>query len=208
MEGEIGVFEAIYSARAIRRFRPDPVPDELVLRVIEAGTMAPSATNAQPWSFVVIRDPATKRFIQERYAATFHAAYSRAQNMIESAPSGSQARLMASATHLADHLAEVPVLLLCCVARYGADRPGREGQPRYDSIFPAVQNILLACRAIGLGACLTTLHTAHEREISEHLGIPTEVASPALIPIGFPADRHGPIRRRPVSEVVRWERWS
>ena len=70
MEAEIGLFEAIYTARAIRRFRPDPVPDELIRKVVEAGTMAPSATNAQPWAFVVVRDPATKRFVQERYATT------------------------------------------------------------------------------------------------------------------------------------------
>jgi len=99
------------------------------------------------------------------------------------------------------------VLLLCCVERYGPDSRGREGRPRYDSIFPAVQNILLACRGLGLGACLTTLHTAHEREINQHLGIPEAYSSPALIPIGFPADHHGPIRRRPASELIHRERW-
>jgi len=208
MEREIGLFEAIYSARAIRRFRPDPVPDELIEKVIEAGTMAPSATNAQPWAFVVVRDPATKRFIQERYAATFHAAYGQAKELIGGAPSGSQERLMAAATHLADHLHEVPVLLVCCVQRYGRDGRGREGRPRYDSIFPAVENILLACRGLGLGSCLTTLHTAHEREINQRLGIPDDWSSPALLPIGFPADRHGPIRRRPARELIHRDRWS
>ena len=114
---------------------------------------------------------------------------------------------MQAATDLADHLADVPVLLFCCVERYGPGLPAREHEPRYDSIFPAVQNILLACRGLGLGACLTTLHTVHEREIHARLGIPSEYASPAMIPIGYPADRHGPIRRRPAAEVTRWERW-
>ena len=202
---EIGLFETIYTARAIRRFRPDPVPDEMILKVIEAGTMAPSATNAQPWGFVVVRDRETKRFVQQCYAATFHAAYSRAKSLIGEAES--QARIMRSATYLADHLAEVPVLLFCCVQRYGGQRPGREQEPRYDSIFPAVQNILLACRALGLGACFTTLHTVHEREINERLGIPADYASPAMVPIGYPQDRHGPIRRRAAAEVSHWERW-
>ena len=197
----------MYTARAIRRLRPEPVPDELILEVVEAGTMAPSATNRQPWAFVVVRDPATRRFVQERYARTFHAAYASAKDAIGRAASGDRARLLESATWLADHLHEVPVLLFCCVERHGAARPGREHEPRYDSIFPAVQNILLACRGVGLGACLTTLHTAHEREIHARLGIPDDYASPAMIPIGWPAGRHGPIRRRPAAEVIHWEHW-
>ena len=207
MANEIELFEAMYTSRAIRRFKPDPVPDELILEVIEAGTMAPSASNGQPWVFVVVRDDETKRFVQERYAATFRGAYARGRTQIDRAPSGSQARLSSAAAYLADHLAQAPVLLFCCVERYGARRPGREREPRYDSIFPAVQNVLLACRGLGLGACLTTLHTYHEAEIHERLGIPPEYASPAMIPIGFPRDRHGPIRRRPAVEVTRWEHW-
>jgi nitroreductase len=207
MGDEIGLFEAIHTARAIRRFRPDAVADELMLKVIEAGTMAPSATNAQPWAFVVVRDPETRRFVASLYGAAFHAAYAQAEKLIGRAAFGDASRIMKSATYLADHLAEVPVLLFCCVQRYGAMRPGRESEPRYDSIFPAVQNILLACRGLGLGACLTTLHTVHEREINERLGIPQDYASPAMIPIGYPRDRHGPIQRRPAAEVTRWERW-
>lgn len=203
----IDLFEAMYTARAIRRFRPDPVSDELIGRVIEAATMAPSATNAQPWAFVVVRDAQTKRFVQRLYARTFHAAYAEAKRSIEASASGDGGRLLRGATHLADHLHEVPVLLFCCVRRYGAGRPGREREPRYDSIFPAVENLLLACRGLGLGACLTTLHTVHEREIHERLGIPGEYASPAMIPIGHPLDRHGPIRRRPAADVTHWDHW-
>lgn len=204
---EIGLFAAIYTARAIRRFRPDPVPDELIVKIIEAGTMAPSATNAQPWAFVVVRDPETKRFIQRLYCETYHAAYEIARGFMARSASGSTEQLVSSVTYLADHLADVPVLLFCCVERNGPMRPGAEDDPRYDSIFPAVQNILLACRGLGLGACLTTLHTVRDLEIHERLGIPPEYASPAMIPIGYPLDRHGPIRRRPAAEVTHWERW-
>ena len=207
MAEPIGLFEAMHTMRAIRRFRPDPVPDDVLLRVIEAGTMAPSATNAQPWAFVVVRDAETKRFVQERYAATFHAAYGAAKERISAAPTGSRDRLLESAVHLADHLAGVPVLLFCCVERQGPAAGGRERLPRYDSIFPAVENVLLACRGLGLGACLTTLHTVHEREINERLGIPPEYSSPAMIPIGYPSGRFGPVRRRPAAEVTHWERW-
>src|SRR5256714_9107626 len=140
MVSEIGLCEAMYTARAIRRFKSDPVPQELILQVIEAGTMAPSAANGQPWIFVVVRDGETKRFIQERYSRTFHAAYGGSRTQIDSAPSGNRARVMSSAVHLADHLAETPVLLFFCVERYGARRPGREHEPRYDSNFPAGQD--------------------------------------------------------------------
>ena len=207
MAEEIGLFEAIYTCRAIRRFRPDPVPDELLLRVIEAGTMAPSATNAQPWRFVIVRDPGTKRFVQELYAGTFRAAYAFSAELIAGAPTGDRSRLLGAASELAERLAEVPVLLFCCVRRYGPIFPGREREPRHDSIFPAVQNILLACRGVGLGACLTTLHTVHEAAIHARLGIPEDYASPAMIPIGFPADRFGTVRRQPVREVVHLEKW-
>src|ERR1051326_4606045 len=113
MASEIGLFEAMYTARAIRRFKPDPVPQALILQVIEAGTMAPSAANGQPWIFVVVRDDETKRFVQERYARTFHAAYGRSRTQIDTAPSGNRARLMSSAVHLAP---SSPSLPYCCFA--------------------------------------------------------------------------------------------
>lgn len=207
--GEIGLFEALYSMKAMRRLRPDPVPRELIARVIEAGTLAPSGGNRQPWAFLVVQDPEAKRFIQERYRRAFFAAYGEAMAGVEDPrlPAGTR-RMLRSAVHLAEHLHEAPVHLLCCVEKYLPDHPTRPGQPQYASIFPAVQNILLACRGLGLGATLTTLHTAAEAEIHTRLGIPDSVASPALIPIGYPLGRWGRPERRPAGEVTSWERWG
>jgi nitroreductase len=221
MSDEPGIFETIYSLRAMRRLKPDPVPEPLLWKVLEAGTKAPSGGNSQPWEFVVVRDPALKRFIQKRYKRVWD-LYLRAA--IEAAgrqsppPSPGEmeklARQAGAATHLAEHLHEAPVLLLVCLRpqeeMVPADEAGRSAGPaaRYASIFPAVQNILLACRALGLGATLTTLHLLYEDEIKEQLGIPSEVETVALIPIGYPRGRFGPTTRVPVQDVAHWDHWG
>ncbi|MCS7276643.1 MAG: nitroreductase family protein [Dehalococcoidia bacterium] len=198
------VFEAIYTLRAIRRFKPDPVPDELIWKVLEAATKAPSGGNRQPWRFVVVRDPETKRRIGQFYLEgweRFYGGETRQQMLADP----DRARIYRSADYLARHLAEVPVLILACL-RAG---PGPVStSDRGSSIFPAVQNLLLAARALGLGGVLTTLHRVREREVRQLLGIPDDWETMALIPLGWPAVPFGPVRRLPVEEVVYWERWG
>jgi nitroreductase len=115
---------------------------------------------------------------------------------------------------MAEHLHEAPVLLLVCMTQreevLPEDETGRRPSEaaRYASIFPAAQNILLACRALGLGATLTTLHLLRESEIKERLGIPEEVEAVALIPIGYPQGKFGPTTRLPVEDVTHWNRWG
>jgi nitroreductase len=217
MSSEIGVFEAMYQLRAMRRFKPDPVPDELIWKILEAGTKAPSGSNSQVWRFIVVRDGDGKRFIQERYKrawdlyaqANLEAA---AKNPPPAEELGPRLRMARAAAELAERLHEAPVLLLVCMVPR-ADLPTVEGRRRspaglYASVFPAVQNILLAVRALGLGSVLTTLHLLYEDEIKERLGIPAEVDTVALLPIGYPKGKFGPTRRRPVHEVTYWERWG
>jgi len=218
---EPGLFEIMYSLRSMRRLKPDPVPDELVWKLLDAAIRAPSGGNTQPWRFLVIRDADTKRFIQERYRrgwdryvqANLKAAAEAAVPMTE-AESAARAKMIGAATHLADHLHEAPVLLLVCMQPRKMDLPpDPESQPPspaalYASIFPAVQNILLACRAHGLGATLTTLHLLYERTIKTKLGIPDEIDTVALIPIGWPAGKFGPTTRAPVETLTYWDRWG
>lgn len=220
---EIGLFEAIHSARSIRKLSPDPVPDALITRVLEAATQAPSAGNAQNWAFVVVRDPALRQKIGAVYrkgsdiAAKIYAARGRPGHLSE----GQYQRFMASGGWLWDHLAEAPVLLVVCVRP--RPQPSREALPPevdYDaemayadrirgaSIYPAVQNILLACRALGLGTVLTTNHLRCEAELKTLLGIPDEVQSFALMPIGWPLQNFGPLTRKPVHEVAYADRWG
>jgi nitroreductase len=201
MPEEIGLFEAMYSQRAIREFKPDPVPDELVRRLIEAATKAPSGSNRQDWRFLVIRDSETKRKIGEYYNQARSSRYGAG------APASNvPARRRAASDYMAEHLHDVPVLILACIQHNG----GPTNMSRGGSIYPAVQNILLAARGLGLGSVITSLHKRYETEIKELLGIPEDVETAALLPIGFPAEgaRYGPTRRAPVEEVTFYDRWG
>lgn len=197
MSTDIGLFEAIYSQRAIRRLKPDPVPDDLIHKLIEAATKAPSGGNSQPWAFIVIRDRATKEKLGEWYLDAWNRTYGAIPEDQRAQLQG-MARVYRAADHLAHHLSEVPVLILACA----------RGAGHYGSLFPAVQNLLLAARGLGLGASLTTLHKGHEGEVKELLGIPDTVETVALIPVGYPIGKYGPTTRRPVEEVLHLERWD
>lgn len=204
MAEEIGLFEAMHTQRALRYISSDPLPDALVRKVLDAGIRAPSGGNQQRWRFIVIRDPETKRWIQERYQATDRPAHGAPRNPGETR---TMARNDAAATHLAAHLHEVPVLVLCCIQHDGSPSDINRGA----SIYPAVQNMLLAARGLGLASVLTTRpRRGFEREIKEKLGIPDNVDTAALLPLGYPAagSRYGPTNRRPVEEVTFDERWG
>lgn len=218
---EPGVFEILYSLRAMRRLSPDPVPEALIWRVLEAATKAPSGGNTQPWAFVVVRDPGHKAFIQERYKKAWDVylqANIEAAAALDPPPTAEEAdkrmRMAGAATYLAEHLHQAPVLLFACMLPREhillKDAGGRPRSPAalYASLFPAVQNVLLACRAVGLGATLTTLHLMYEQEIKARLGIPDDVEAAAMIPIGYPLGRFGPTTRTPVQDVTYWDAWG
>ena len=197
----VDLFEAIHTQRAIRRFAVVPVPPELVQRVLEAAVRAPSGGNQQPWAFVVITEPETKR----RIAALYRRSWDEVYGPPERAATLSQ-QVHASASYLAEHMAEVPVMVLACVRHDGS--PSSLG--RGASIYPAVQNLMLAARALGLGTVLTTLHKRYEREVKEILRIPDNVETAALIPLGYPAEpeHFGGSKRAPVGEVTYQEHWG
>jgi nitroreductase len=220
---DLGLFEAMYSARSIRRLSADPVPEHLITRVLESATQAPSAGNAQNWAFVVVRDPTLRAKVGAVYrkgsdiAAKVYAARGRPAHLSEA----QYQRFMSRSSWLWDHIAEVPVLLVVCLRQRAM--PARARLPPevdYDderayldrirgaSIYPAVQNIILACRALGLGTVLTTNHLRCEAELKALLGIPTDVATFALMPIGWPLQNFGPLTRKPVREVAFADRWG
>ena len=204
MSEDIGLFEAMYTQRALRYIAPDPLPDALIRKVLDAGIRAPNGGNQQRWRFIVIKDPAAKRWIQERYQTTDRPGHASPRNPAEAA---SAARNDAAANHLAAHLHEVPVLILCCVQHDGSPSDINRGA----SIYPAVQNMLLAARGLGLASVLTTRpRRGFEAEIKAKLGIPANVDTAALLPLGYPAagKRYGPTTRRPVEEVTFSETWG
>jgi nitroreductase len=196
------LFEAIGTLRAMRRLKPDPVSDEEVWTILDAAVKAPSGANRQPWNFLVIRDPDTKRKLAEHYLAGWNHHYGPLRALALADPA--IARAYRSAEHLAHHLAEVPVLILATVQR-AAIAPG---SPPGASIYPAVQNLMLAARALGLGTTLTTLHREREAEVKALLGIPEGADTMALIPVGWPRGKFGPPPRLPVEQVTHWERWG
>ena len=197
---DVRLLDAIRTARAIRRLKPDPVPRALIRKVCEAGTFAPSGGNRQPWTFVAVTEPERRAFVAERYRRAFHAYIAPALARFGDADfPEAKKRNARAALHLADHLHEAPVLLF--VAGWT-----RRGEPQAQALFPAIQNILLACRAVGLGASLTTLHLAFAQEIDPWLGLRPETPSCALIPIGWPLGKYGRPPRRSVDECLHWER--
>jgi nitroreductase len=222
---EIGLFEAMYTARSLRHFKPDPVPQELITKVLDAAIRASSGGNTQHWSFVVVRDAEVKR----QLAALYRKASDYAMAIYSTRPkpahlSDEQYRqFFTNSAYLWDHLAESPVILIACLAK--REPPERASLPevvqaRYDahlantlrlsgsSIYPAIQNIILACRGFGLGTVITTNHILYEDEVKAVLGIPDNVATYALMPIGYPTRKYGPLTRKPVSEVTFADRWG
>ena len=198
-----GLFEAIYSARALRRFKPDPVPDEVLFQLFDAAIRAPSGGNAQDWRFVIITEPAIKQVVQGWFWEAwqrYQPRYAEDPSLIDALPR-SQRLSLKSTDYLVRHLAEVPVIVAVCGLRGKHSTPG-------GSVFPAVQNLLLAARALGLGASITNFAHAHETDLMQLLGIPDEDQIYCLVPLGYPLDRQGPVRRRPVKRAVFWNRWQ
>jgi nitroreductase len=207
----IGLLDAMSTTRSIRRFRPDSIPDDVLSSVLEAATWAPSGSNSQNWRLLVVRDPERRRRVGEIYRRGFDEFYPPGRLATETDPS--RQRMMAGGVHLAAHIGEEPpVLLLFCrddPTRAASVSPsGIRPWTRGSSVYPAVQNVLLAARAYGLGGCLTTVHLLHEEEIKAALDIPDGIDTYALVPLGYPRDRFGPLRRRPVEEIAFADAWG
>lgn len=196
------IFEVINTTRAMRRLKPDLVPDDLIWKVLDAAIRAPSGGNRQPWNFLVIRDSDTKKRIAEWYLDSWNTAYGPMRQAATSVPAF--ARTFNSADYLANHLADVPVLIIATVNHAGVAPVSPAGA----SVYPAVQNLMLAARALGLGSALTTLHRAHEDKVKQLLGIPEGVETMCLIPLGWPKGKFGPGARQPVENVTFWDKWG
>ena len=185
------VREALYTTRAMRRLAPDPIPDDVLLRILDAAIRAPSAGNQHRFRFLVVRDPDTRKGLQ--------GLYREAEAIRTGSATAPEARVSASAAHLADHLHEAPVLL------FALARPGDES-----SVFPAVWSACLAARAEGVGSTVTTLLKARRAEAEALLGLPDdcEYRMAAMVPLGWPTGRWGIAERRPLQEMVYLERWG
>jgi nitroreductase len=194
--------------RAMKRLKPDPVPKELLRKAVEYATHAPSGISAYNVRYIIVRDPAKKAAIGEVYRNTWQ-QYSAQESPI---PEGQTAEMVERAnravTWQANHLHEAPAIIFVCMAgaRAALAHPVF-GRSVNGQVWVAVQNLLLACRGLGLGAAITTLHLARESRIDDLLGIPEDSASFAMIPVGYPMGTFGPTRGVPVDHVLRWDSW-
>ncbi len=198
---DLPLLEGIRTACAIRRLRTEPVPPALIRKVCEAGTFAPSGGNRQPWTFVAVTEPERRAWVADRYRETF-AAYIAPGIEASRQPGFSESRrkILEGALYLAEHLHEAPVLLF--VAGWT-----RRGQEQKEGLFPAIQNILLACRAVGLGASLTTLTQAFREELDPFLGLPPQQPSCAMLPIGWPKVQYRKPVRRSIDDCLYFEKF-
>jgi nitroreductase len=198
--------EAMRTQRAVRRLTGDPVDDETVLELLRLAVKAPTGSNAQNWEFVVVRSPDVKhqlaRLNRQSWSLYRRVARSRARGDL------GQARILAAVQWQADHFEDAPVIIVACLkGRSFPSNMGRAGH--YGSIFPAVQNLLLAARALGLGAALTTLPLWSRTLARRTLGLPADVSPCAVIPLGWPkGGGYGPTTRRPVEEVTHLDRYG
>ncbi len=202
---QLTVLEAIHSTPARRYLKPDPIPDEVLWEILDAAIRGPSGGNQQGWGWVIVTDPAIKQQIQGWYLEGWNRAYGTRREAIMADPEGAGLgrRNFLSAEHLAHHLAEAPVWVIPVLRN--AVRGPRSGS----SVYGAVQNLMLAARAHGVGATLTTLYAGHEDEVRGLLGLPDDAMTMGLIPLGYPArGRWAQPKRRPVAEVTHWGGWG
>jgi len=203
--------DTIYSMRAMRRLKPDPVPKDLLEKILSAGIQAPSGQNTQPWAFLVLTETANKKFFGDRYNYWLKERFG--DLLLKNDTSSPYGRTLKAARHLGDHMHEAPVILMVFGKRdwpFNVKESDRKGNapPSYGSIYPCVQNILIAARALGLGASLTTMHQMFEDEIHDEFNVPRTHGIVATIPIGYPEGNFGPLTREPLNKKVHYERWT
>jgi nitroreductase len=200
-------FDVATTQRATRRLTPDPIPEASLRQIMDAAICAPSGGNRQGWSFLIVRDPVKRARLGELYreawAELMKVPYYR--DAAAAPPDSPAGKMLASARHLSEHLGEAPVLIVACI---GLDPGVKATLTTGASIYPAVQNLMLAARALGIGSCITTIHRCRDAQVKELLGIPAAVETAALIPLGYPRGKFGHPPRRPLREVAFADRWG
>jgi nitroreductase len=213
---DVGLYSAMRTLRAVRRLRPDPIPAPVLERVLEAASWAPTGGNVQPWRVIAVRERALVKRLGELYSARWLAYSKQHMAQLAGAPEALRARterMLDAGNYLAEHFADTPVVLVFCfnpkLMAITDLQQGRVSVVGGASIYPAVENALLACRAEGLGCVLTTLLCEVEPDVRALLSIPEPWATAAAVPIGYPLRRgHGPISRRPVAKLAFADRWD
>ena len=217
MADDLGVFDAIHSLRAIRSFEPDPIPDEAIASILEAGTRAPSPQNSQPWAFIVVRDAPMRAQIAEIYRRVWNLVKEPVYGDIDAIEDTSQRRLLKATDRLAAAIDESPLFIFAMLDRSQLGvmvtpdlQTLLEPSSAYGAVWAAIENMLLAARALQIGAISTNLTRLMDAEVRGLLGYPEHVETVSMLALGKPRApaRFGPTTRRPVPEVAHGERWG
>lgn len=200
--------EAMLTQRAVRRVRPDPVDDRVVLRCLELALEAPTGSNGQNWEFVVVKDAATKAALAAQYRRAWSVYGGLGRRMRDDEQTQ---RILKSVQWQVDHFTEIPVIVVCCLR--GSRLPLVPEPPmalssHYGSIYPSVQNLLLAARSVGLGGALITLPLWSVTVARRILGLPLRVDPCCIVTLGWPVGRYGRKSRKPVGKVVHLDRYG
>jgi nitroreductase len=207
MAEKADLFETMQTMRAMRRLKPDAVPDHLVRRILESAICAPNGGNTQRWRFLVIKDTAIKQAVQVWYKRALDEVVGPRYASSAPPPGATKEgyhRQHRAVEYLTDHFHEAPIWIVPCI-EHGTVKPNRSSGA---SIYPAVQNMLLTARPLGLGATLTTRHLIYEKESEKALGLPPGVHSYAILPIGYPMGKFGPVGRGSLDEFVYQDKWG
>lgn len=211
MEKENDLMFIMKNMRPMRRLKPDPINQEVITEILDAAVCAPNALNTQPYKFIVLKDTEEKTWFGNSYDKAMVLRFTPI--LPDKSDNSKNARNIRTAMEFGKTMKDVPILLIVCGKRdwpFSVEEKDRVGlaPPSPGSVYPCVQNILLACRAKGLGASLTTMHQVFENELCQRLGIPEEYGIVAVIPIGYPKGNFGPVSRVPSSELTYSDKWG
>ena len=210
MSEDMGLFEAMYNCRAMRRLDTREVPEELLVKLIDAANQAPSGSNMQNARWIVVRDPEVKQKLADLNRAGVEAYVGPQSGRAGSLPHQSadkRQRMLDSVLWQMEHMHEIPALVIACGEFGEPVTPARLAQGS-GSIWPGIQNLLLAARALGLGAAPTTLALIDQDAVRATLKLPETMGAYCLIPVGYPLGKFGPVTRKPLDEILRFDTWE
>ena len=203
-------FETLFSARAMRRYSDEAIPEDILIKLIEAAHAGPSGSNRQSRHWIVVRDPEQKQRLADlnrRFVSRYLEANRDAANPHVTLEK--RQRFLAAVEYQMEHLHEVPAIVIACADMVVTPQGTfGEGVQAATEVWGAVQNLLLAARALGVGSVPTTLGLVDRDAAREVLNLPDHILPMVLVPLGWPTGNFGPIRRRPLEEVLHWDRYD
>lgn len=207
---QMGIFDTMFNCRAMRRLDTKEVPEEMLVKLVEAGNQAPSGSNMQAGRWIIVRDPATKKKLADmnrRGVEGYLMPELERQPSLPHQNADKRKRMADAVLWQMEHMHEVPALIIACLD-FGQKVDPQMAALGGGSIWPGIQNVLLAARALGLGAAPTSLALGDPEAVREVLNLPDSMVAYCLIPVGYPLGKFGPVSRKPVSEILRFDGWS